>query len=196
MTIQVSSKAAEVINLVEKALEKTPTGVSFCSIKNYKNEKGEVSDYVFNIGVSYEKAKQKDIKFLNDLDVTTMQWQSSMVDIIKAKQELISSLDKPDAIRSKAQKDAYFHLSFNEDKQSALKVHCETGVLYVFGMKVSKKVIKAIEYKEAKSSPLTIAKNELRKLMKSTKYRQFTFSLDGMSIKASGEEITFEQPNK
>lgn len=185
-TIQISDKATEVIALIKKALINTPTGVSFCSIKNYVNQEGEKSDYVFNIGVSYENAKKKDIEFLNNLDVTTMEWQSAMVDIIKAKQELISSLEAPSNARSEAQKDAYTHIN------GGLKVHNESGVLYVFGMKVSKKVKEAVDYGADTRKPLTKAKDEIRKLMKSAKYRQFTFTLSGMSIKASGEELIFE----
>lgn len=189
-TIQISDKATEVIALIKKALSNTPTGVSFCSIKNYTNQEGEVSDYVFNIGVSYEKAKEKDIQFLNDLDVTTMEWQSAMVDIIKAKQDLISSLEAPSKARSEGQKDAYTHIN------SGLKVHNDTGELYVFGMKVSKKVKEAVDYGADTRKPLTKAKDEIRKMMKSTKYRQFIFTLNGMSIKASGEELIFEKPTE
>jgi hypothetical protein len=115
-----------------------------------------------------------------------MEWQSAMVDIIKAKQELISSLEAPSKARSEAQKDAYTHIN------SGLKVHNESGVLYVFGMKVSKKVKEAVDYGADTRKPLTKAKDEIRKLMKSAKYRQFTFTLSGMSIKASGEELIFE----
>jgi hypothetical protein len=189
-TISLSLEATKVIASIQKALDKTPTGVSFCSVKNYTNEQGEVANHLFNIGASYENAKKKDIEFLTNLDVTTMEWQSAMADVIVAKQQLISSLEKPDVVRSKAQKDAYFHLN------NGLKVHCETGEIYVYGMRVNKTIIKAVEYKETKSSALTIAKNELRKLMKSAKYRQFKFQLNGMSIKASGEEITFEKPSE
>lgn len=189
-TIQISEKATKVIALVQKALNNTPTGVSFCSIKNYTNQQGEVANHLFNIGASYENAKKKDIEFLTNLDVTTMEWQSAMADVIVAKQQLINNLVKPDAVKSQAQKDAYFHLN------NGLKVHCETGEIYVFGMRVSKTIITPIEYKEVNSSKLTIAKNELRKLMKSTKYRQFIFQLNGMTIKASGEEITFEKPSE
>lgn len=189
-TIQISAEAIKVIANVQNALSKTPNGVSFCSVKNYTNQEGEVSDYVFNIGVSYEKAKEKDIEFLNKLDVTTMQWQSAMVDIIKAKEQLITSLESPNKERSEGQKEAYTYIN------NGIKIHNVTGEVYVFGMKVSKKVKEAIDYGADTRKPLTKAKDELRKLMKSTKYRQFIFQSNGMIIKASGEEITFEKSIK
>jgi L-rhamnose mutarotase len=185
-TIQITDKATEVIALIKKALINTPTGVSFCSIKNYTNEQGEVANHLFNIGASYENAKKKDIEFLNNLDVTTMEWQSAMVDIIKAKQELINSFENP-----RPTKDVFFHIEMN-GKSIGVKVHYESGKIYVWGLRVSKTILKAVEYKEVQSSNLTIAKNELRKLLKTSKYRQFIFQLNGMSIKASGEELIFE----
>ncbi len=189
-TIQISHEAIKVIANVQKAVLSTPNGVSFCSIKNYTNQEGEVSDYVFNVGVSYENAVKKDIQFLNDLDVTTMEWQSAMVDIIKAKQELISSLEAPSKARSEGQKDAYTYIN------ECVKIHNETGLIYISGMKVSKKVKEAVDYGEDRRKPLTKAKDEIRKLMKSTKYRNFIFSPSGMSIKISGEEIIFEKPTE
>lgn len=186
--IQVSEVAEKVISAIQKALSNTPTGVSFCSVKNYTNEVGEVSDYIFNIGVSYDRAKQKDIEFLTNLDVTTTEWNCPMVDIIKAKQELITSLEKPNQARSEGQKNAYTHII------NGIKVHNETAEIYVYGMKVSKRVKQSADYGEDTRKPLTKAKDELRKLMKSAKYRQFIFKLDGMSVKASGEELLFEKP--
>lgn len=184
-TIQISSEALKVITLIQKALTKSPTGVSFCSIKNYTNQEGEVSDYLFNIGVSYTKAKEKDLEFLKNLDITNMQWQSAMVDIIKANGELIRSLEAPTK-----EKDIYTFIT------NGLKVHNDTGLIYVFGMKVSKKVKEAIDYGEDTRRPLTKAKDEIRKLMKTTKYRQFILNLNGMSVKVSGEEIIFEKPTE
>jgi hypothetical protein len=66
--------------------------------------------------------------------------------------------------------------------------------LYVFGSKVKKTIVEAVEYGADTRKPLTKAKDELRKLMKSTKYRQFKFKLNGMSMRTNGEELLFEKP--
>jgi hypothetical protein len=185
--ILATTETAETIaETIKSALNKSLTNVTFCSVKNYTNEKGELSNYLINIGVNYATAKQKDIDFLTNLDVTSMEWNCPMIDIIRAKQELITSLETPSETRSQAQKDAYIHIN------EALKIHVDTMKLYVFGSKVKKTIIEEADYGADTRKPLTKAKDELRKLMKSAKYRQFIFKLDGMSIKTNGEELVFE----
>ena len=83
--IGLSTQAETIAETIKSALNKSLTNVTFCSVKGYVNDEGEKSDYLINIGVNYQTAKQKDIKFLTELDITTMQWNCPMVDIIKAK---------------------------------------------------------------------------------------------------------------
>ena len=176
----VSPKAAKVIDMATKAVAKSPTGVSFVSIKGYTNKEGEVADHVFNIGADYGKAKEADIKFLQELDLTKGEWKSDMVTMAKAKAELIKSLTNPDEVRSQAQADAYTHIC------KGVKVHNETGVLYVYGNRVSKVVHVEGNYPVKNSRPLTVAKDELRKLLKTGKFRQFIMA-EATSFKANGE---------
>jgi hypothetical protein len=182
-----STKAETIADTIKSALNKSLTNVTFCSVKGYVNDKGELSDYLINIGVNYQTAKQKDIKFLSELDVTTMEWNCPMVDIIKAKTELLESLINPSPARSQAQKEAYIHIN------EALKVHTDTLELYVFGSKVKKTIVEAVDYGADTRSAKTKAKDEIRKLMKSTKYRQFKFKLNGMRMRTNGEELQFEK---
>lgn len=185
--IGLSNQAEVIADTIKSALNKSLTNVTFCSVKGYVNDKGELADYLINIGVNYQTAKQKDIKFLTELDVTTMEWNCPMVDIIKAKTELLESLINPSATRSQAQKEAYIHIN------EALKLHADTLELYVFGSKVKKNVIEAVDYGEDKRSAKTKAKDEIRQKMKSTKYRQFKFKLNGMRMRTNGEELVFEK---
>jgi hypothetical protein len=185
--IGLSTQAETIADTIKSALNKSLTNVTFCSVKGYVNDKGELSDYLINIGVNYQTAKQKDIKFLSELDVTTMEWNCPMVDIIKAKTELLESLINPSPARSQAQKEAYIHIN------EALKLHTDTLELYVFGSKVKKTIVEAVDYGADTRSAKTKAKDEIRKLMKSTKYRQFKFKLNGMRMKTNGEELQFEK---
>lgn len=182
IVVAVSPKAAKVINMAKAAVAKSPTGVSFVSIKGYSNQQGEVADHVFNIGADYMKAKESDIKFLQELDVTKGQWKSDMVTMAKAKAELIKSLTNPDEVRSQAQQDAYTHIC------KGVKVHNETGVLYVYGNRVNKVVHVEGCYPTKNSRPLTVAKDELRKLLKTGKFRQFIMA-EATSFKANGEVL-------
>lgn len=184
--IALTSQAETIADTIKSALNKSLTNVTFCSVKNYVNYEGEKSNYLINIGVNYQTAKQKDIKFLTELDITTREWNCPMVDILKAQTELLNSLINPSPTRSQAQKDTYIHIN------EALKLHVDTLELFVFGSKVKKTIVEAVDYGEDTRKPLTKAKDELRKLMKSTQYRQFKFKLNGMSMRTNGEELQFE----
>jgi hypothetical protein len=185
--IGLSNQAEAIAGTIKSALNKSITNVTFCSVKGYVNDEGEKADYLINIGVNYQTAKQKDIKFLTELDITTMQWNCPMLDILKAQTELLNSLINPSQARSQAQKDAYIYIN------EALKLHADTLELYVFGSKVKKTIVEAVDYGADTRKPLTKAKDEIRQMLKSTKYRQFKFKLNGMKMRTNGEELSFEK---
>ena len=180
--MQVSTKALEVIKAVQNAVSKSITGVSFLSIKNYTNKQGAVTNYLINVGVNFDRAKQKDIETLQSLNTNQHDFKSPMHLIEDARHELIAAFKKPDIARSLAQKDAYTIIF------DGVKVHNETGKLYIYGYRVNKTVLVEGEYKTVKSSALTIAKNELRKLLKTGKFTQFAVEV-GNTLTAKGETI-------
>ena len=177
-----SIKALQVIANVKQATDKSITGVSFVSIRNYTNKQGETSNNLINVGASYERAKQKDIELLENLNASEHTFKSTPDLIEEARVELIKAFLKPDENRSQGQKDAYTNIV------SGVKVHNETGVLYVYGYRENKTVLKAGEYKEVKSAALTIAKNELRKLLRTGKFTQYALEL-GNEIRCNGETL-------
>ena len=63
-TINKTTIALQVIANITNALAKSPTGVSFVSIKGYTNSYGEVSNNLVNVGATLAKAKAKDILML------------------------------------------------------------------------------------------------------------------------------------
>ena len=184
--IAVSPIAAKVIRMVENAIAKSPTGVSFFSVRNYTNDNGEKSHYSINLGASYGKAKEKDIKFLYDLDVTQHSWKSDMKTVMEAKSELIKSFENPDQNRSNGQKEAYHSII-----GSALKVHKATGDLYIYGYLKRKRVLVKGEYKGVNSSAKTLAKNEVRKLLRTDKFRMFKVHVEN-ELKANGRTLAID----
>lgn len=126
-TLQISQKALNVIALVKAAVSNSLTGVSFFSIKNYTNKNGEVANHLINVGMKYETAKKKDIEFLENLNFAEHDFKSPNTLIEAARLELIAAFKKPDAVRSEAQKDAFTPIF------AGVKVHNETGVLYIYG---------------------------------------------------------------
>lgn len=180
--LEISQKALQVINLVKNAVSKSVTGVSFFSIKNYTNSSGEVSNQLINVGINYETSKQKDIVFLENIDLKAHNLKSPIELLEQAKNELIAAFIKPNENRSNGQTEAYTIIF------PGVKVHNQSGLLYIYGYGVSKTVLVKGEYKTVNSKPLTIAKDELRKLLKTSNFRNFALEI-GNEIKASGETI-------
>jgi len=175
--MEITQIAKEVIENLNRAIAKSPTGVTMVSIRGYENSYGEVSNNIVNIGASLTNAKAKDIEFLEgkatDSDIQEL-----------ARIELIKSLKSPAEKRSEGQVNAYTIVS------KGIKVHNTTGEIYVFGLRMKKEVIEEGTYPTVKSKELTIAKNGLRKELKSTKFTQYKISSIS-EIRIAGEEISF-----
>ena len=54
-----------------------------------------------------------------------------------------------------------------------IKVHKTTGILYIYGMREHKEIITEGNYPSVNSRPLTIAKNILKKQLRTGKFKQF-----------------------
>ena len=188
--IVVNPVVKNIINLLNEAIANSPTGVSIFSIRNYEsglNDKKtlvtKIADYRINVGISYEKQKQKDIVRLQNLDVTTLTgFKSSSAMLLKAKEELINSFIKPNENRSNGQLDAYTTI------RNGVKVHNETGKLYIYGYKLNETVIRKGDKIPTKHSELTIAKMELQTLLKTSKFVNFSISV-GNTLRANGRTI-------
>ncbi len=74
---------------------------------------------------------------------------------------------------------------------SGIRVHKETGALYVNGLIVDKKVIEPGTYKEVKSRPLTLARNAIEKNLPSSKYRMYTLP-NVLRAALNGEVLEFD----
>jgi hypothetical protein len=181
--MQISEKALKVISMLNEAIGKSITGVSFVSVRNYSNKNGEVANHLINIGMSYEKTKQKDIAFLENIDFSKYEFKSELSVIEEARKALIASFIKPNENRSNGQIEAYYTII-----PGALKVHKETGFVYIYGYREQKTIITQGTYKSVKSADLTIAKDELRKLLKTGKFTQFSLEI-GNELRANKETL-------
>lgn len=181
-TIILTSDEVKARLFVLLANQKTPT---FIAVKNYTNEFGEVSNYVLNIGASYANAKESDTETLKVKEnFTAIEFGSVALYSEEARIALLNANLKPSK-QSKAQTDAYTTICPN------VRMHNETGRLYVFGFRISKTVLKAGNYPTSNSSALTIAKNKIKETLKAPKFRQYC--LDKLvEIRMSGETLEFE----
>jgi hypothetical protein len=169
-------------DLIEKL--KTIHGVSFVSV-TYVNQQNEKQQTTFNVGVNYSAAKEKDIEYLKQLDVSTIESSLPNEILEEARIALLESFQNPSKSRSEGIKDAYTHLG------AGLKFHKESKKLFVYGMKVHKRVIKEGIEKEDTRSILTKAKDKIRSLLKSTQYRQFEIG-NASKFTLKGDTIEFK----
>lgn len=184
----ISVIAAQVINKLEEAVKKSPTGVSFARINGYTNSSGEVSNVTINVGINYANVKDKDIKYLESVNVDTIETDDETIKALlsEAKTALVEAAKKPSVARSNGQADAYTRIK----GAPQLKVHNETGQIYLEGYQVSKKVLVKGEYKTVNSRPLTLAKNLIKQGTKASKIRQYKLTeINSLSI--SGDTIEF-----
>lgn len=161
-------------------------GAKFIAVNGYVAKgSGEVANHVVNLNVSYENAKAKDIEYLKTLDVKTLNDKGLGVDLMEqAKQALLGAFIAPNKARQQGQIDAYTHIC------NGVKVHNVTGDIYIYAMAHSKKVLIEGEYKEVNSAPLTIAKNIIKKELRTSKYRNFILS-NTLAAKVNGETFNF-----
>jgi hypothetical protein len=166
-------------NLID-SIKNSPTGVSFVALNNYENSNGQIQNAVINVGLSYERAKAKDIVFLEKLNVFNDKRFEKFEDkklLEVARLELLASAKEPNAKMSAGQIDAYTYLC------AGLKMHNDTKVLFLQGFNVSKKVVNEGETKADVRQPKTKAKDAIRKYLKATKYRQYNLNkLSQMTI--------------
>ena len=160
-------------------------GCSFISIKGYKNKKGEVANHLLNVGIDFYGAKNKDIETLKafDIEKNEIEFTQPKPLILEAITSLLNEYQNPNENRVNGQKDTYTHIC------TGVKVHNETGQIYIYAFRQHKTVIVEGTYKEVKSKPITLAKNEVKKKMLRTgKFTQFILS-QITTLKANGETI-------
>lgn len=191
--LPLSSVASQVIS----TLEKSARGVSYVSIKGYENAHGEIANVVINVGLNYGNVKESDLNYLKNLDVNTLSVES--IDANKQKtvkallpmalSELIQAQIKPNKKKQKAQIEAYTKI----EGMPQVKVHNESGKIFVVGYKKSKTIIKKGDYgKPTNSKDLTLAKNIIRKGMKVDRIGMYSVSnMNGMN--ANGDTLEFIQ---
>jgi hypothetical protein len=168
----------------DKLIEKLQdiTGVSFVSIV-YNNEQNEKQHTTFNVGVDYDKAKQKDLEYLKNIDISTLDSSISADILTEATQSLINDFEKTIS-KEKVKTNNFIHIT------NGLKFHTEKQELYVYGMQIKKTVLSEGEYKEDTRKPLTRAKDEIRKHLRTSKYRQYKIER-AEQFKVKGDTLVF-----
>ncbi len=180
-----------IVPLLE-ALAKTQ-GSRFANI-TYTNKVGgkvitpETSRFHLILGASTENMYQTEIEKLEDFIygawIKTEVQKLAAIEMLDSRKE---SLEKGVGNNSRYT-NADTYISFD-----GLRIHKETGEVYVSGLEQSKTVIVAGTYKTVKSSPKTLAKAHIAKVCGFSKFRLFT--LDNISRAAlNGNVLEIENP--
>lgn len=174
-------------------------GAKFISVNNYLSvNTHEVSNYILNVNISIENAKEKDYASLktctnNDLkdislssgiaiDILTQ----SLAEMITSAEKNLSSDIKDRTAQSQGQTAAYVQLA------PGVKLHTDTLEVHVFGQLIKKDLVQIGDnYKKpANSSDKTLGKKAITEHLdlRAGKYRTFVLG-NADSLQVTGETI-------
>jgi len=170
-------------------------GTSFATVREYvSSTSGEIANHNILINFSYANAVKKDLEKLRNI---TMKEMKSIADkgnfrlelVTFAVNKLTESFEKnmnkeTSSNQSKAQNESYFNIT------DAVRLHLETGKLYIYGMTISKTVIVKGEYKTVNSRELTLCQNAIKKHLNfsTAKFRQYAIDPEQLeAVKIAGD---------
>lgn len=188
-------------------MSKASSSTQFASML-YENKQHEKSKYVINLNVDYERVYREDLQTLKDeldtvqridpeVDYTTEDLEDKALEV-KALGAMIKSLENSleKGIGNNdnyTQKDVeYIYFKTKDGKfVPNIKMHPETGKIYLTGFVIKKVVVEEGDPKKAvKSRPLTLKKNKFEKLLKRSKIRSFVLD-NADKARLNGETIEF-----
>jgi hypothetical protein len=149
-------------------------GANFATFVYKTKETGEVAKYNIILGATTENLYKKDIPLLERM-VKLLKGIKAADHTIKAAEELLASRNESltkgvGNNDSYTQKDTYDYVA----GLTGVRVHKETGALYVSGLLNRKEVITVGNpRKVVKSAPKTIAKKKIGYMLPSGRYRLF-----------------------
>lgn len=160
-------------------------GVGFVSLQ-YRNKEGELSKRLMNIGAILDNAKKSDLELINERGIPYVESvKYKKINWLRALAEKKQSLIKPNENRSNGQKNAYIYLN----DSGTVRYCIETQNVSIFGKSERKEVIEAGVYKVVKSSAKTIAKKEIDKSLKSSKFRTLNIQNVAGTVKVNKQII-------
>lgn len=165
---------------------------TFLSLKSYRNNYSEVSDYCIVFNISYKSALEKSILALQSV-VPEDDYEAL------AKKELIesygNSLNNLETTPFEELENNYQGFKDESGKYiKGVKLHLETQDLHLYGLIAHKKILVPGIYPNRKRKELTKAKDKLRKLCPVEKFRQFKVNADRLDC-VSVQNLVLLPPN-
>ena len=170
----------------------------FVGIRNYCNKRDETSNYLINCGIAYRSLLESDAAFINFVDLAVFDFATNIDDetattafdeIRQSINQNISDNIEHHSTMSRVQLELYDTILPN------IKVHKQTGVTYLTGYVVNKQIIRAGNYPTVNSRPKTIAKNTIKRQLRTSKYRQFLLHNIG-EIRLNGNTLQLQLDNE
>lgn len=166
-------------------------GATFIGVNGYTNQAGEISNQILNVNINVENAKKADLETLKEVTKEQLTAIAAKVNVPfavaeKALNEMLVSAEKnlsdERTVQSEAQTDAYISLG------KGLRLHKESMEVYVAGFANSKQVLVEGEYKSVNKQAKTLVKDELKKDLKMTKFRNFSLG-QASALTVTGDTI-------
>jgi hypothetical protein len=138
----------------------------FIAIHNYRNAKGEISNYLLIAAASYGNAVKKDIERLQRVRYTSFKED--------ARKQMLESLlrnlkDETRSAASQSQIDSYAKLGQNS------RVHVDSRLIRVWGLVRNKSILVPSNYKSGSMGMMDKYKNEIKSELRlsTSNFRQF-----------------------
>jgi len=161
-----------VLNILDSLGKKL--GATFASFTYQTKETGEVAKYNLVLGASTENLYKKDVVLLERM-VKLLKGIKAQQHTILAAEELLASRNES-LTKGIGNSDAYTNADtyYYVAGLNGVRVHKDTGVLYVSGLLNRKEVLIAgTPRKKVNSAPKTIAKKKIGYILPSGRYRLF-----------------------
>jgi hypothetical protein len=161
------------------------TTSKFASFTYKSKSDGGVARYTLVLGISYINLLESSKL---ELEIRLAANEFTGIDLTAAKEVLASINKSLEAHKNGTQNDDYTKKGQYTNIGGGVNVNNEDNSFQVFGLVQSKVVLIPGTKKNVKSAPLTIAKNNIRKLLPISKFREFAFDFGNIKIvKANGE---------
>lgn len=151
-------------------------GCKFGTLTYTSKSSGEVARHTIILGMSYNELVKQSVEELVTLIATNIDsWTELQV---LAAQEVMASLEKTlTAHANGKQNDDYTKKDVYVSLGNGISLNTNDNTLQLFGLAHKKVVIVAGVFKAVKSAPLTVAKNEIRKQLSVSQFREFALDV-------------------
>lgn len=171
------------IQLINSIKESTNRGAKFISFAYKSKGHEETSIFTLLLGVNLKNAYKRDLKLISHIKTMSAVEEMARKEIVESLKDSLRLGNNPRF----TQKDLYYSIT------RGVRLNTETGQLHLWGFIVRKQVIEAGIFRPIKSSEKTIAKNKIRKHMKSARFRDFVLSPENIAgMRINGGVIEFQ----